>query len=450
MSYNQEKSVNPPLLEFPEKKKEEDPHEEQFLIEESNHDLNNKYSAPNALYNIVCSVAGSGILQLPKAISHGGWISLGILVLLSFQCCYTGKKLVQCMTIRRHPDHPLISYQQIGEAAFGRIGSWITLFFQIATLSGGCTLYLILLGTNMHEIFPVLETHIWIMIATAILLPMTWLKSMKEVSLVSMLGMAASAFTVVVVVVLGTVDKTDLKREASQNVSNQVVNVSWNGIPQSFAGMAFSFGGHSVFPKVAHTMKKPQQFNRVANFAFLSIAGLYIPVAIVGYWVYGDSVKSPILQSLPQDWVNTIANVLITLHIAFAYPIIANPIFAYIENAINMPRREHHTPNRALILRLSLRSIVVFITMIIAITVPFFGEFLSFIGAFSVTAVVFILPVVFTLRLTPRNEIGWFEYIWMASILLVGTVGSIIGSITAVQAIIVKFEHASLSWRDIF
>ena len=48
-------------------------------------------SDAQALYNVVSTMAGTGVLQLPFAVSQSGWAGVALLILISLMCNYTGE-----------------------------------------------------------------------------------------------------------------------------------------------------------------------------------------------------------------------------------------------------------------------------------------------------------------------------------------------------------------------
>jgi hypothetical protein len=73
-----------------------------------------------------------------------------------------------------------------------------------------------------------------------------------------------------------------------------------------------------------HGMIKPQRFNMALLGAILACLTMYLPTAIVGYHVYGSSLKpGPILDSLSSSYEAAIivAKAFILTHVLSAYPI---------------------------------------------------------------------------------------------------------------------------------
>lgn len=77
-------------------------------------------------------LAGVGILSTPYTISEAGWISLALLLLFAFICCYTGILLRYCL----ESQEGIYTYPDIGQVAMGRIGRFFI------SVSKGHSIYL--------------------------------------------------------------------------------------------------------------------------------------------------------------------------------------------------------------------------------------------------------------------------------------------------------------------
>ncbi|CAG8714111.1 6782_t:CDS:2, partial [Cetraspora pellucida] len=135
-----------------------------------------------AYMNIVCVVAGSGILGIPYALLQGGWISLILLILSALMSTYTSIKLIECLG---HGKDRKTSVSDLAYEAFGNIGLCVAGFF-FNVISLGCPiLYLVLSGDNLQTLFSNhgidLGMQTWVFIcASTMCIPFVFLKTMKE------------------------------------------------------------------------------------------------------------------------------------------------------------------------------------------------------------------------------------------------------------------------------
>ncbi|CAM6112242.1 unnamed protein product [Calypogeia fissa] len=73
---------------------------------------------------------GVGILSTPYALAQGGWLSMVFLLLFAVICVYTGILLRRCLDT----DSAILTYPDIGQAAFGRKGRLLVsvlLYFEL-------------------------------------------------------------------------------------------------------------------------------------------------------------------------------------------------------------------------------------------------------------------------------------------------------------------------------
>ncbi|KAG1151945.1 hypothetical protein G6F37_010888 [Rhizopus arrhizus] len=377
-----------------------------------------------AYFNVVCVVAGTGALGLPYSLKQGGWIGLFILGLSWLFSTYSGIILIQCLY--HNGRTRLSSYQEVAEAAFGPIGGWISFFFTAITLIGVPVLYMLLAGQNLHTVCmgtrAELTFPIWVIICCAIVaVPFVFFRSMKEVGFMSAFGMLATVVVVLIVVVVAVEDKVNYT-----NVHHD--NVIWDQFPIALSSITFSFGGNPVYAHVEAGMKHPKNWNKVIAAGLATCSGIYFLTAIPGYYVYGNQVLSPVYDNLPEGAAKIASTVIITVHVILACPILMTSFALDLEKLCRISSFNHSKPVEWT-LRILLRGTMIVVVAVIAIFVPFFGDFMSLLGAFSNCALILIFPVLFYLKLTGIRKKSIYELVLCFFVVLLGLVGLIFGKI---------------------
>ncbi|KAG2199101.1 hypothetical protein INT47_005105 [Mucor saturninus] len=384
-----------------------------------------------AYLNVVCVVVGTGILGLPAALKQGGWIGLLILFLSWFMSVYTSVLLIRCLYANGKTR--LTTYTEIAILAFGKVGGYITFFFNAWLLLGGPVLYLVLSGANMNQLCAGTVAEIghiqWTIIcACSVAIPFILVKNMKDVAWISALGVVVIFIVVFVVLIMSAMEKP--KMAPSHHDA-----VIWDMFPVALATIAFSFGGNVTYPHVEAAMKKPQDWTKVATLGLSTCAALYFIVAVSGYLVYGSDVASPVYNSLPTGVGQTIAIVVITINVLVTVPIYATSFSLDIENMFDITV-ERFGRVKEFIIRAIVRILTMVVITVIACTVPHFSTLMSLIGAFGNCTLVFIFPVVFYLKITGIRNKPIYELVWCFLIFLLGLVGLIFGTMEAIKELI--------------
>jgi amino acid permease len=285
----------------------------------------------HATFNVFCAGAGAGIVGLPYALRLTSWFGLILLVIGALLSIYTGYKMSQVF----NDDDGLMTYNDFGKKALGKVGLVLVIVCQVAVCVGAPILYMVLCGDNLHTIFqnvaPVMRREYWILICGAIVLPMCYLKSFHHVAFIAIFGALATIVLVIVLIVqIFVMDKS-----WHHHVYG---DVGFASVLQGFSIMVFAYGAHNVFPGVIRTMKKPNLFGNVVMVAFVAMLGLYALTAIISYWAFGVMTMGNVLANLPNDAASIVIRAAITAHVIFAYPIYAQAIFEMTDPLI---RRIH-------------------------------------------------------------------------------------------------------------
>ncbi|KAI7852396.1 transmembrane amino acid transporter protein-domain-containing protein [Circinella umbellata] len=399
-------------------------------------DRTNGASSWYAYFNIVCLIAGTGMLGLPLALKKGGWAGLVMLILAWWMSSYTGVIMQKCMY--KGKNRRLASYKEIATESFGAIGGWVSFFFTTWIYLGTPVLYLVLAAQNLNqlcagtagEIGNLAWTIIW---CTVVGIPFLFAKSLNNVAWTSFTGLFAVMITILITIILAGID-------APNHTDSHKDNIIWEGFPVALATMSFSFGANVVYPNIEGGMKKPQQWRVVLVGAMCLCAVMYIAISVCGYYIYGTDVVSPIYNSVPSSPARIVAIVLITINSVVSAPILLISFALDVEDMLNITIERYGSKTKEFLVRAALRSSLIVFVGAIGILIPFFDLLMSLLGAFSNCAIVFVFPVLFYWRLTGFRNKPFYELGWNFLIILVGLVGLIFGTKTAIEDLIAAFS----------
>ncbi|ORX57497.1 hypothetical protein DM01DRAFT_1302677 [Hesseltinella vesiculosa] len=389
--------------------------------------------------NVVCVIAGTGTLGLPAALAQGGWFGMFILILAWWMSSYTACILIKCLYLKG--SKRMSSYKDIATAAFGVVGGWVSFFFSIWITLGAPILYMVLSGTNLHELClgtsAELNVTKWIVISCAIVaVPFVLVKNMKEVGFMSFFGALATAIVVVIVVAQGAVDEAQRTPEQKAAVHHDAA--VWSMFPIALATISFSFGGNIVYPHVEASMKHPKSWPKVAVGALSTCALLYIMTAVAGYYIYGSDVKSPVYESISHGVPRIVAIVLMTVHVITASPILVTSFALDCEEMANITV-ERFGKTVEFLIRAVFRLIIIVVVGVIAISAPKFGSLMSLIGAFANCLLIFVFPILFYYRLSGWRNKPIYEHVWCFLTCVLGIIALIFGTKSAIEQLKADF-----------
>ncbi|ORY96873.1 transmembrane amino acid transporter protein-domain-containing protein [Syncephalastrum racemosum] len=389
-----------------------------------------------AYFNVVCVVAGTGTLGLPKAFAEGGWLGIMILLLSYGMAVYSGVVLIRCLYYKQ--GQRLHDIKAVGTAAFGTCGYLIASVLHFFNLFGCPALYLVLAGGNMHQLLSSTSAGLtqaeWTIIVGAFLLiPSLLQKTLREVTLTSAVGAICTMMAVMVVLIQAPMEA---KKNAGTVVHDGVI---WTGFPTALSTIAFSFGGNNTYPHVEHALKKPRQWKWALLAGLSTCTVLYFLTAVPGYYAYGRDTQSPIYNSLADGPGKMVAMIVMTVHVILAIPIFTTSFSLEFERFI------HATDDNighvgAWFARAAIRTVTMVILVILAVFVPYFADFMSLMGALANCGLVFLIPIACYLRLTGWRNKPVYELAFCALTILLGFVGCIFGTIDAIKALVHDFQ----------
>ncbi|KAM7271386.1 hypothetical protein ACFE04_030600 [Oxalis oulophora] len=183
----------------------------------------------------------------------------------------------------------------------------------------------------------------------------------------------------------------------------------------------------ATIPSTPERPSKVPMWRGVMGAYFIN-AICYFPVALIGYWTFGQDVDDNVLISLNKpEWLIAAANLMVVIHVIGSYQVFAMPVFAMLERM--MITKTNIPPG--LPLRLLTRTSYVAFTLFVGVTFPFFGDLLGFFGGFGFAPTSYFLPSIMWLvikkpkRFSLNWIINWVCIVVGVFIMMASTIGGL-------------------------
>ncbi|XP_057979156.1 amino acid transporter AVT1C-like isoform X1 [Malania oleifera] len=390
--------------------------------------LSRQCSFGQAVLNGMNVLCGVGILSTPYAVKEGGWAGLSLLVIFGLLSYYTGVLLRCCLD--SEPD--LETYPDIGQAAFGTAGRVLISIVLYVELYACCVEYIILESDNLSSLFPnahlsmggfeLNSHHFFALLTTLAVLPTVWLRDLSVLSYISAGGVVASILVVLCLCWVGLVDEVGFQSKGT--------TLNLTTLPVAIGLYGYCYSGHAVLPNIYTSMEKRSQYPAVLLTAFGICTMLYAGVAVVGYMMFGKLTESQFTLNMPHNLVASKIAVWTTVVNPFTkYALTMTPVAMSLEELIPSDHLKSH------IYSILIRTALVISTLIVGLSVPFFGLVMALIGSFLTMLVSLILPCACYLSIL-KGRVTHLQGSLCVLVIVVGSLSSAIGTYSALSKII--------------
>ncbi|XAR64249.1 hypothetical protein NMG60_11024518 [Bertholletia excelsa] len=387
-----------------------------------------------AAFHTVCSGVGIQALVLPVALTVLGW-TWGIicLVVAFIWQLYTMRLLVK-LHESTESGMRYSRYVHLFTAAFG--GKMANAFaaFPIMYLSGGtCVALIVLGGGTMKTFFQIvcgegctakpLTTVEWYLVYTSAAVLLSLLPNLNSIAGVSLVG-AVTAVGYCTIMWLVSVTEGRLHGVSYDHVRPSDDVVWFFKVLNALGIIAFAFRGHNLTLEIQATMPSSEKYPshvpmwRGVQAAYLIIALCLFPLAIGGYWAYGNKIPETggMLAAIytyhgrdaPQ-YILGLISLFIIINSVTSYQIYAMQMFDDMEAKVTC-RLNRPLPWWA---RVVSRFMFGYGCFFVAVAIPFLGSLAGLIGGIALP-VTFAYPCFMWIKMKKPKKHGlvwWVNWV---------------------------------------
>lgn len=397
--------------------------------------LQGQSTAPQTIFNSVNILIGVGLLALPVGILKAGWV-LGIpyLLICGLSTCWTATLISKIMDT----DSTIMTYADLGYAAYGSVAKLIISFIFCADLIGAGIALVVLFSDSL---FALLGDEVWTktrfkILAFFILTPFTFLP-LPILSIFSLFGIISTISITFLVLFCGVI-KPD---SPGSLLSVMPVNMWPQSIPDLLLAIGIllsPFGGHAIFPNLKTDMRHPHKFTKTLKVTYTITILTDFSMGVLGFLMFGNLCSDEITNNLlltpgyPSWLYPTISGLICMIPLAKT-ALNAKPIISTLDSIthVNTKSESFFLNNFKGLGRIINRIGVNMIFVALAILFPLFDKIMGMLGASIGFLVCIILPCSFYLKLC-GNNVRFTERILVTFAILVSMVLGVVGTFAVI------------------
>ncbi|XP_044734321.1 proton-coupled amino acid transporter-like protein CG1139 [Chrysoperla carnea] len=401
---------------------------------------------------------GTGILAMPEAFNHAGYLSGFISTfLLGALCTYCLHVLVQAQYVLcKRMRIPMLTYPESMKIALNNGPNWCKKFanasplivdvFLITYQLGICCVYVMFAAENIKKVCDPYtpQPYSIVIYCTILLIPLILINSIRNLKLLAPFSSFANVVTFVGLAITLYYILSDFPDLSARHAVGPIGSYALY-----FGTTLFALEAVGVIISLENNMATPKSFGGcfgVLNIGMGLITAMYAVFGILGYIKYGAEAKGSVTLNLPQDEYlaqSVMAMFAVAIYISYGlqayvpvYILWTTYLEKYLENS-----------NRKVLWEYGLRVLTVIVTYIFAVTIPRIGLFISLVGCLCLSTLGLAFPAIIEMCTYWPNNLGRFNYILIKDILLIiaGIIGFFVGTYTSIYAIVQSFSVPELS-----
>ncbi|KAG1451640.1 hypothetical protein G6F46_000489 [Rhizopus delemar] len=357
------------------------------------HAVHGTATPAKAVFLLLKSFVGTGVMFLPKAFSNGGlFFSTALLSAIALISLYTFLLLVE--TRNKIP----VSFGDIGGVLFGKHMRWAVLVAITFSQVGFVCAYMVFVAQNVQALIESvsqcevrLSLSNLILAQIAIFVPLAMIRKIQKLSA---FALVADVFILVGLIYLYYYDFFILSTQGVADVE-WVINSS--AFPMFIGTAVFTYEGVGLVIPITESMAEPEKFPKVLSGTMVFITSIFLSVGFVSYLAFGSHVQTVILLNMPGTTALNTVQGLYALAICLSIPLQLFPVIRIIENGLFTRSGKH---NRMVKWQKNLfRLLSVLVCALMAIVGSSdLDKFVSLIGSLCCVPLCFFFPPLFHLK----------------------------------------------------
>lgn len=311
---------------------------------------------------------------------------------------------------RRNP------YPALADKAGGVVLRRVVAVMQDLALFGAAIPFILIAAESLQELVSWLfgldfSFCYWLFIITAILTPLFWLGTPKDLGIVIWIGASS-------VIAVSLLTLISLIKDAPSSHQTPVAFTSWTAVAYCFGAVAFQFDIHPMILNVQMDMKKKSQLPRAIIIAFSIGMCIFITITSVAYAYYGTGVKPNIINNLSRSPLLYSNMAIISLQVLMCVVLGSNALFQDLENSLKIPDEFGWR-------RICLRTAVAILILFVCESIPHFGLAIELVGGLLVTPFIFVFPPVFHILIKKKasGRIDVKDLVLAGNVITLGILG---------------------------
>ncbi|KAF9111547.1 neutral amino acid transporter [Mortierella sp. AM989] len=359
-----------------------------------------------AVFLLLKSFVGTGIMFLPKAFNNGGLlfssvflVTIAAISLFSFLLLVESRQVVPASfgDIGGHLYGPYMRQSVLWAIAISQIG------FVCAYMSFVAT-NLEALAKNVLDISEMYPSYVFVLIQLIVFIPLSLIRNIARLSFTAVIADAFICFGLIYMYYF------DIFTLSTHGLSDVVL---FN--PKDFAlfiGTAvFTFEGIGLIIPITESMKEPEKFPKVLTGVMIGITVLFTSLGALSYAAFGSKTETVVLLNLPQKshMVQTV-QALYSIAIMLSIPLQLFPAIRIMETGIFTRSGKYNMLVKWQ--KNFFRVLALFACAAIAIWAgENLDKFVSIVGSVACIPLAYIFPAMFHYKTHPNRRTRIFDVI---------------------------------------